>query len=521
MFARRPLHLIQLSFLLLLTPTAAADVADNIFQLEERVRKNSQHIVSPPFAGEAPGEHGPVFARGTLVEVKSFEELEAELRAALLYTPPCIRMKPTFTVGRAHLERIANLLHFISGVRCTECRLINDELQLRFEYDEGVRLMSMYRRYVDNNESAWNYNGPVYDLPSYNNKSKSKSKSKNKSVSKRSNKDIPSFDNLRDLCCYVMSAMPCCPTTLQFQYTGKLSQQEKDVLNLAIRAYTRSIGYKHMPNCIISQEKKRSYITTLNFGSYDGYELLYAAYCGYVDKSRLTDQQQKVLPVITQWVEEIQEEHVLDYHRARAAHDKIVLTCAYRKYKSEDSVSDMVQKHHGKCSHYALLYSLMVKMMGINSLYINGNNDDGDSHAWNVVYLDGIWGHVDCTWDDPVPNVKNRLMSLHFMITDAERDEKLTWNTEKFPQCEDETMTCRARFDKQFDTVSDMLKELLAMPKDAIREARLEACVAELSNRPERVFRLVQKACSEQGCSTSKLTVDYTESGEVTLIYTN
>ena len=43
-------------------------------------------------------------------------------------------------------------------------------------------------------------------------------------------------------------------------------------------------------------------------------------------------------------------------------------------------------------------------------MVVTGESMEGDSHAWNVVDVDGKWYNLDCTWDDPLmdpPNYKN------------------------------------------------------------------------------------------------------------------
>ena len=58
------------------------------------------------------------------------------------------------------------------------------------------------------------------------------------------------------------------------------------------------------------------------------------------------------------------------------------------------------------CSGYAEAYEYLLQKAGILCLVISGNtwseSDQGGSHAWNLVELDGEWYETDCTWDDNV-----------------------------------------------------------------------------------------------------------------------
>lgn len=51
------------------------------------------------------------------------------------------------------------------------------------------------------------------------------------------------------------------------------------------------------------------------------------------------------------------------------------------------------------CNGYALAFKDIMTRLNIQALHITS---DSMQHAWNLVYLDGEWYHVDVTWDDPV-----------------------------------------------------------------------------------------------------------------------
>lgn len=56
------------------------------------------------------------------------------------------------------------------------------------------------------------------------------------------------------------------------------------------------------------------------------------------------------------------------------------------------------------CEAYARAFSLLLYKTGILNHYVVGNTstdeDNPGRHAWNQVYIDGIWYNVDVTWDD-------------------------------------------------------------------------------------------------------------------------
>ena len=52
----------------------------------------------------------------------------------------------------------------------------------------------------------------------------------------------------------------------------------------------------------------------------------------------------------------------------------------------------------GVCFEYALLYQALCCIFDINCYYANGEAS-GDSHAWNIVEVDGTYYQADPTWD--------------------------------------------------------------------------------------------------------------------------
>lgn len=56
---------------------------------------------------------------------------------------------------------------------------------------------------------------------------------------------------------------------------------------------------------------------------------------------------------------------------------------------------------YGVCHNYAELFQAICARLSIPCCMISGVGN-GDSHAWNMVYVDGKWLYMDCTFDDPI-----------------------------------------------------------------------------------------------------------------------
>lgn len=94
-----------------------------------------------------------------------------------------------------------------------------------------------------------------------------------------------------------------------------------------------------------------------------------------------------------------------DYDKIKAVHDFICENTAYSQKTANKvpgynyrSAYDAYFAKESVCSGYALLFQKIMEELGIPCyVYIDENEI---AHAWNLVYLDGAWYQVDCTWDD-------------------------------------------------------------------------------------------------------------------------
>lgn len=115
-----------------------------------------------------------------------------------------------------------------------------------------------------------------------------------------------------------------------------------------------------------------------------------------------------------------------------AIHDWIVNNTRYdQSYRIYDPYNTLIN-HTGVCEGYSLLAQKMFTIAGIKSIIVEGTSG-GQAHAWNMVYIDNKWKHVDVTWDDPVSS-RDILRHDYYNITDKEISADHTWDTSKYPK---------------------------------------------------------------------------------------
>ena len=125
-----------------------------------------------------------------------------------------------------------------------------------------------------------------------------------------------------------------------------------------------------------------------------------------------------------------------DYQCVKTIHDYLVKNIDYGFVGLKDTTgSDLAHRAEGAlcydtavCQGYAEAFELLCAQVGIQAYMMYGDAiaEDGiESHAWNVVRIDGEWYQIDCTWDDPFVNgnvVKDgsNIIYKYFLLTDAE-----------------------------------------------------------------------------------------------------
>ena len=91
--------------------------------------------------------------------------------------------------------------------------------------------------------------------------------------------------------------------------------------------------------------------------------------------------------------------------KALYLHDYLAVHYDYDYTEYTDSVQlelqhaayGMLKKDMAVCEAYAWLYNIVLHRVGVDAMLLESDNL---VHAWNLVYIDGNWYHVDITWDD-------------------------------------------------------------------------------------------------------------------------
>ena len=87
-----------------------------------------------------------------------------------------------------------------------------------------------------------------------------------------------------------------------------------------------------------------------------------------------------------------------DYIAYNTAYNYDALNGSYSDYKDAYTIYGVLVEKTAVCQGYAEAYKLILNEVGIDALVVSSTSLN---HAWNQVYLNDNWYHVDVTWDDP------------------------------------------------------------------------------------------------------------------------
>lgn len=139
-------------------------------------------------------------------------------------------------------------------------------------------------------------------------------------------------------------------------------------------------------------------------------------------------QEAELTTAVKNIVKDIISPAMTDIEKVKAVNDYVVTHTVYTSSGTKTSVHSpytIISEGKGVCQAYALLTYRLLEEAGIENKYVTGYA--GESHAWNLVKLNGEWYHLDTTWNDPTfswanlsqePYLKNYVRYNYFLISD-------------------------------------------------------------------------------------------------------
>lgn len=108
-----------------------------------------------------------------------------------------------------------------------------------------------------------------------------------------------------------------------------------------------------------------------------------------------------------------------DYIADHTKYDQERINSDDRTYHSETAIGPLFEGK-GICDGYTDTLAFFLDKLGIDNIKVTNSE-----HVWNAVRLNGIWYHIDLTWDDPVYKNGGELTTHdYFLITTKALEDK-------------------------------------------------------------------------------------------------
>lgn len=174
-----------------------------------------------------------------------------------------------------------------------------------------------------------------------------------------------------------------------------------------------------------------------------------------------------------------------DIEKELFVHDYILDKCEYTKNgRNISNAYGALINGKALCEGYSDAFTLVMYSMGIETAQVHGESKDSstsqiESHAWNIVKLDGEWYNIDLTWNDFSPS--NDDFKIHgslyayFNITDEDINKNHFLN-DLFADRKQQIAKCTSTTYNYYNMFGHCVNNTTEDPKAFLLDAIKTAC---------------------------------------------
>lgn len=161
-------------------------------------------------------------------------------------------------------------------------------------------------------------------------------------------------------------------------------------------------------------------------------------YYNEVDTEKIASMQKEIDATVDTLLKEANTKSTT-FDKLLVFHDYLVLNSTFKESDGAGSFNQTIynafangtsKQGNIQCSGYAKAMQYLCDKAGIECMVITGTTEQGVTHAWNKVKVDGEWYNLDTTWDDPILSVPKEkyLRYNYFLVPDSWINEVTHFN---------------------------------------------------------------------------------------------
>ena len=202
------------------------------------------------------------------------------------------------------------------------------------------------------------------------------------------------------------------------------------ILNSGDNNYTFQCDYDNCMNDVRNLISENEAISNINnfvhpFNSFDTINIDISNNGRITVKNKKTYSEEEIEFIktyIDTFISSTLNNNMSNQDKIKLFHNHIINNTEYDKDNVEESHTayDLIKTGKSICGGYSDIMSIFLNILGIQNYKVTSEN-----HIWNLVNLDGVWYHLDMTWDDPIASDGKQYLIHNFFLISTEQLLKL------------------------------------------------------------------------------------------------
>lgn len=148
---------------------------------------------------------------------------------------------------------------------------------------------------------------------------------------------------------------------------------------------------------------------------YDSRDIVTGVEFRYTMESAKREEAVRMYEREVDYIVSLVEPGLSDAEKALFVHDYLIASYSYDTDIAIFDALTLLRDRRGVCQAYSLVYMAVLRELGMDAAMVTS---DEMGHAWNLVEVDGVWYHVDLSFDDPSPDRMGYVLHENFLLDD-------------------------------------------------------------------------------------------------------